>query len=338
VNHSLNCAARFRYVLATGYHFRVGKRVYQLGGGTPAQAGNNNWPVALTSDAVANQSGVPGASVSAALGDLQLQIARMQAVMPAPTLPPPGGYDLTWDFDPNVATNPDLLANGWNVTLTNSPYTVITRSGDVVSYESYLTTNDGVAYDPTPATNTYRSTLRDGRLLVQTARGQDISIWRTTDAAARLYSIGVGGGPRDNNVRQAWISNGAPGAANVLGLAMGDSGSPITYGVATPFTAAAAAGAAAAAKNFFFNVPDLSVSGNGIGKWIQATVYDLWPQSAPANTGNLIQMDFGVGARPQTERVGLRLRTEFAFNNGGNADRHFEIYYLRRQPWRAQWR
>lgn len=337
VKYSLNCAARFRYVLPIGTILHVGTKVFQLGGGVPAQAGNNNWPSALASDNVRNDSAVPGANVSLALDALRLEIARIQTAMPPRLFPPPTGYDLTWDFDPVIATNPDLLANGWNVTLTNSPYTVITRSGDVISYESHLTTNDGIAYNPTPPAGTYRSTLRGGRLLVQTARGEDISIWRTTDAAARYYSVGIGGGPRDANVRQAWISNGAPGAANVGGLAVGDLGTPIVY-TAVPWAAAAAAGVQACSKNFGFNVPDLTVSGNFIGKWMQTVVYDLWEQSSPPHVGSLTQVDFGIGARPQTARFGLRLRTENSWSDSGNADRHYEIYYLRRQPWRAQWR
>lgn len=316
----------------------MGTRVYQLAGGAPGSAGNQNWPARLDSNGIANSSSVPGTTVTAALSDLQLQLTRLQSNMPPHTYPPPGGFDLAWDYDPSVATNPDLLANGWNVTLTNSPYTVITRAGDVVSYESHLTTNDGINYNPTPAAGTYRSTLRDGRLLVQTAKGEDVSIWRTIDMTAKFYSIGIGGGPRDNNVRQAWISNGAPGAANVCVLSVGDLGTPIINAVGSPLPAAAAAAANAPARNFSFNVPDLSVSGNFIGKWMQIMVYDLWSQSSPPHIGSLSQVDHGIGARPPTSRIGLRLRTEHTWSNEGNADRHFEIYYLRRQAWRAQWR
>lgn len=302
-----------------------------------------SWPPVIlpptpTSDNIPNESDVPGATLTAALDDLQVQLIRLRSNMPPHTYPPPGGFDLAWDLDPSIMVNPDLLANGWNITLTNSPYTVITRSGDVISYETHLTTNDGIAYNPTPPAGTYRSTLRDGRLLVQTARGEDVSIWRTIDMNAMFYSIGIGGGPRDNNVRQAWISNGAPGAANVCVLSFGDAGTPIINAVGSPLPAAAGAPVNAPAKNFSFNVPDLTVSGNFIGKWMQIMSYDLWSQSAPPHVGSLSLVDHGIGARPPTQRVALRLRTEYVWNNEGNAERHFEIYYIRRQTWRAQWR
>lgn len=76
-----------------------------------------------------------------------------------------------WDLDPELMTNPDLAANGWSVTALASPFTTLTRQGEVLRNYS------GTA----PAGGKYNSSLVNGQLWFQPSVA--CMIWKATDAA-----------------------------------------------------------------------------------------------------------------------------------------------------------
>lgn len=118
----------------------MGIRRYQLPGGTPANAGNQNW---------------------------QGPSAAGRSVTDAFLLEPPAAPD-SWDLVAANMTDPALEANGWTAKLNGAPYTVLTRVGDV---------QPGNAL---PGPGTYWSTLIAGRLLVKWPSGQSVEIVRAT--------------------------------------------------------------------------------------------------------------------------------------------------------------
>lgn len=78
---------------------------------------------------------------------------------PFPWFGDPNASPNGWDFEPSQIVDPDLAANGWTVRKAGSPYTVLTRVGDVPPYQA------GSA----PAAGTYQSTLCNGSLIIRTA-------------------------------------------------------------------------------------------------------------------------------------------------------------------------
>lgn len=136
------------------------------------------WPPILsnngggTSDTVTNDSGVPGAKVTNALNTL------LADSTPSPYA---SSGDPSWDLEARKLASPDLALAGWTVALQNSPWTVLTRNGDV---------------DATTAgapVGTYNSSLVNGVLVMQgpVSPSAPIQIFRATDGLAHTYVFHV---------------------------------------------------------------------------------------------------------------------------------------------------
>lgn len=102
-----------------------------------------------------------------------------------------------WDFEASKATNPDLAANGWIVQFQNSPYTVLTRAGDV-DYSQ-----------PWAPAGQYNSTLVGGVLVLQLPTfGGAIQIYKATTAGTHTFSTHVWGSDFNNgNSNYTFISD-----------------------------------------------------------------------------------------------------------------------------------
>lgn len=84
-----------------------------------------------------------------------------------------------WNFEARLCTNPDLAANGWSITLLDSPYTTQTRAAG---------TAGNIDLSTSPAANTYRSQLAGGLLWLQFPDSSPaILIYKATTSAAFSY-------------------------------------------------------------------------------------------------------------------------------------------------------
>lgn len=82
----------------------------------------------------------------------------------------------SWNLETRDWTNPDIAANGWTITLLDSPWTVQTRAGNI-----------DITSDP--SANTYRSTLAGGMLHLQFPVNTYVLIYKTTTAPAFTYAL-----------------------------------------------------------------------------------------------------------------------------------------------------
>lgn len=290
------------------------------------------------SSEVDNDSAVTGASVTDALESLQNAIAAFgpAAPVPLPFVTPPGGWDTSFDFDAAVATDPDLAANGWTIALTHSPYTVLTRAGDVrwldhVWAAAASGQTPGVTYNYPPAAGTYYSSLVGGRLLLQLPGGVDVSISRATTAVGgALFTAGVGGGSRDTNARALWLSNGLPGAANVSCGYVSDHFSPGATSVGGAMPGMGAAPLGIRAGHLALGAPVMLAVGDPPGRWLQPNWRPLFDASVGGvNTGALIDSGHSVSGRPATSLCGLRLMSGPATYITELAS-PLEVFYIRR--------
>jgi hypothetical protein len=80
-----------------------------------------------------------------------------------------------WDLEARFWSNPDIAANGWQVFNWNPPGATLTRAGEVD------------AYGAGPPAGTYFSSLRSGKLLIQTG-GQMLVICKATSPGAFTYA------------------------------------------------------------------------------------------------------------------------------------------------------
>lgn len=113
----------------------------------------------------------------------------------------------SWNFEARDASSPDLATNGFTVQLQTSPFTGLTRSGNID-----VTTD--------PAAGNYRSTIIGGTLFIQLPPGTDVTIAKATGAGYthkfRVWNDTFASG----NNHLCWISNG---------LSFGQSGTTAYY-------------------------------------------------------------------------------------------------------------
>lgn len=113
----------------------------------------------------------------------------------SPYVVPPTDAD-EWDFDAGLASDPDLAANGWTVRLQNSPWTSLTREGDIEITSA-------------PAAGFYRSSLISGCLVCQFPTANVVSIYKATSADALTYRARVCGDRIFSNTSNyLWVANG----------------------------------------------------------------------------------------------------------------------------------
>ncbi|HET8939008.1 MAG TPA: hypothetical protein VFN67_36440 [Polyangiales bacterium] len=289
----------------------------------------------------ASNSAVDSSQSSALSTVSALITALSQRIEPAP-LPfwrPPGGWDTNFDFDAQVATSPDLSANGWTISLTHSPYTVLTRAGDVRSMDHlWSAAASGQAAGTTPnyppAAGTYYSTLFGGRLLLQIPGNTDVSIHRATTPVASLYTAGIGGGSARDNGRLLYLSNGAPGAAGVTCAYTGDGG------LGTGVTASGGTmgnnigGYGVHAMHFALEAPAWLAIASPVGRYLRPNQRPLFSNgSGLFVTGSLMDTQHGQNLAALS-RVGVRLISgPTTYNTELSAP--IELFYIRRQPHRS---
>jgi hypothetical protein len=274
----------------------------------------------------------------------EIQLAALTARLAQVPLPlsfvkPAAGWDASFDLDPLVMTNPDIAANGWTISLTHTPYTALTRAGDV-RWQDHLWgaapsgQTPGVTPNYPPAVGTYYSTLFGGRLLLQLPGDQDVSIWRATSNPPSIYSVGIGGGTYWNTLRHLFLANGAPGAAGVVcGWVAENSQGQTSVG-------AAMGGAWASAGMHAMHLAleaYASQVGHAVGRYVRAGVRPLFANGTPQHTsGALVDTQHGNGIYANTSRVGLRLMSGPAANSYLSAlSGPIELFYIRRQPHRG---
>jgi hypothetical protein len=296
---------------------------------------------------IAAQEALTG-SMQATIESLEAQIAALSgggsgsaggAPVPLPFVEPEAGWDTTFDFDASTAAGPDLSDNGWTVALTHSPYTELTRAGDVRwldhTWAAGSSPTPGVTYNYPPAANTYYSTLVGGRLLLQIPGGTDVSIYRDTTAEdGALFTAGVGGGSRDTNARSLWLSNGAPGSANVSCGYVSDHflAGATSVGGAMPGMGGAPVGIRAG--HLALAAPVMLATADPPGRWLQPNWRSLFDASMGGmTTGTLIDSGHGISGRPVTSRCGLRLMSGPA-TYITEAPSPIELFYIRRVPHR----
>lgn len=263
------------------------------------------------------------------------------AWVPIQFIEPPGGWDTSWDFDPQIATNPDLSANGWTVALTHTPWTVLTRAGDVRWYDHLWSAaasgqTPGVTYNYPPAAGTYYSSLVGGRLLIQLSGGADVSIYRSTTAVAALYTVGLGGGTATSTTgRRLYLANGNPGDTGVRCGYVSDATSGVTTtggGMGTPPTPAGGSNAIALA----LEAPAWLAVGRATGSYLRpGSRFLLGSSIALVNTGSLIDTQHGEGSITATSRCGVQLSMGPSSGYHTQIDTPIEIYFIRRRPARA---
>lgn len=117
----------------------------------------------------------------------------------------------SWNLEARDWTNPDLAANGWTITLLDTPWTVQTRSGNV-------------DLNSDPAANTYRSTLAGGVLHLQFPVLTYVIIYKATAATAFTYAL------------KASKTIDIASNANTVSLALADNAQRKASGAKTYFT------------------------------------------------------------------------------------------------------
>lgn len=272
--------------------------------------------------------------VDQAIASVAAQLLRVP--LPLSFVRPAQGWDTSFDLDAMTMTNPDLAANGWTISLTHTPFTVLTRAGDVRAMDHLWSASAGAAAPGTtpnypPAAGTYYSTLVGGRLLIQLPGQTDVSIHRTTTQGAWLYTAGIGGGSARDNARSLYIANGAPGAAGVRSafsneFAAGVTASGVAMGVNV-------LGYGAQAVHLALETPAM-LQGGLTGQWIRANFRPLFPGGSGVwITGALIDCQHGAPLAA-TSRVGVRLYSgPVSYNTELSAP--VELFYIRRQAHRA---
>lgn len=127
----------------------MGTKRIQLAGTIETTSGNNSWPT----DPPAGYQGGPFIGASG---------------------------DPSWDLEARALTSPDLAAAGWIVQLQNTPWTVLTRNGDV----------DAVSHVAPPGK--YNSTLVGGVLVMQgPSAGGMMQVCRQSDGLPHTYEFHV---------------------------------------------------------------------------------------------------------------------------------------------------
>lgn len=278
----------------------------------------------------------PATRTEQQLAALSAQLSQIP--IPLHFVKPAAGWDTSFDLDPLVMTDPDIAANGWSISLTHSPYTVLTRAGDV-RWQDHIWgaapsgQTPGVTPNYPPAAGTYYSTLLAGRLLLQLPGQTDVSIWRATSNPPAIYSVGLGGGSAGDNMRHLYMSNGAPGSAGVTcawvndgavgvtGSGAGMPGGDTTYG--------------ALAMHFAIEAWASQV-GHATGRYMRANHRPLFSAGSPAyiSAGSVLDTGHGNGVLSNTSRCGVRLRsgpTTYRSELHGP----IELFYIRRRPHRA---
>jgi len=101
-----------------------------------------------------------------------------------------------WDLNASVMTDPDLANNGWTVALRDSPWTVLTRAGDI---DRAL--GNAVA-------GTYRSTLLGGVLILQLPSAGQVQIYKATSGAFTYKSSMYCGEFASANAAYVFVSSG----------------------------------------------------------------------------------------------------------------------------------
>jgi hypothetical protein len=259
--------------------------------------------------------------------------------LPIQFVEPAGGWDTSWDLDPRIMSDPDLAANGWTVALTASPYTVLTRAGDVRWMDHLWAAaasgqTPGVTYNYPPAAGTYYSTLYGGRLLIQLPGATDVSIYRSTTAVAALYKAGIGGGTRDGFGRQLYLSNGDPGATGVRCGFIHDSAHGVTTTGGSLGSIPIASGGSAAI-DLSLEAPAWLAVGRATGSYLRPNARYLVSGSSPIQTtGALIDTQHGEGSITATSRCAVRLSMEPSTYETELVT-PIEIFYIRRRPARA---
>lgn len=97
--------------------------------------------------------------------------AYLKAFVDAPSSPD------AFDFDASLATDPDLANNGFLVHLQNTPWTTLTRAGNVDFFGS------------APTGNTYHSTLSNGLLFLRFPTSTGVAITKQFDTATSGWTI-----------------------------------------------------------------------------------------------------------------------------------------------------
>lgn len=273
--------------------------------------------------------------VDNAIAAVAAQLLRVP--LPLSFVRPPQGWDTSFDLDAMTMTNPDLAANGWTISLTHSPFTVLTRAGDVRSMDHLWAASAGAAAAGTtpnypPAAGTYYSTLFGGRLLIQVPGQTDVSIHRTTPMGAYLFSAGIGGGSARDNARYLYIANGAPGQAGVVSVFVSDQGGPgLTASGAAMGVANVPYGAHAV--HLAIEQPAL-LQGGSTGKWVRGNHRQLFGGgSGGFITGALMDSQHG-SPLAATSRVGVRLYSG-PVTYVTEPVQPIELFYIRRQAHRA---
>ncbi|HEX6290288.1 MAG TPA: hypothetical protein VFZ66_13935 [Herpetosiphonaceae bacterium] len=287
----------------------------------------------LKDDATAPDPATRNEIQLAALGERLGQIP-----LPVQLVKPANGWDTSFDLDPLVMTNPDLAANGWTISLTHSPYTVLTRAGDVRWLDHLWGAapsgqTAGVTYNYPPAAGTYYSTLFGGRLLLQLPGETDISIWRATSNAPSIYSAGIGGGSTHNNMRWMYMANGAPGAAGVTCAWINDGAAGVTAVAAGMGVQDAGYGAQAV---HYAMEAWASQVGHATGRYMRANCRPLFGHGAGGYLAVAAVLDtqHGNGIYANTSRCAVRLRSgPITFHS--NVVAPVELFYIRRRPHRA---
>jgi hypothetical protein len=132
----------------------VGTKRIQLSGIIETTAGNQCWPAEADAPPPEN--------------------AFLTAFVSAPPSPDP------FDFDASKATDPDLANNGFLVHTQNSPWTTLTRAGDV----------DFFGLNPPPPTgNTYQSTLANGLLFLRFPVNVGVAITKQASTLVNGYTL-----------------------------------------------------------------------------------------------------------------------------------------------------
>jgi hypothetical protein len=149
-----------------------------LGAGAPVSSvfGRTGAVVAALNDyaasLISNDSLVAGATVKDALNALRAGTTFPATFVTAPASPNPA------DFDASLATSPDLATNGFLVHLQNSPWTTLTRVGDVDMFSNTA-----------PTGNTYQSTLMGGLLVCRFPIGVSVAITKQVDTSAAGVTV-----------------------------------------------------------------------------------------------------------------------------------------------------
>lgn len=275
----------------------------------------------------------------------EIQLAALNSAIsripvPLPFIRPAAGWDTSFDFDAQVATNPDLASNGWTISLTHTPFTVLTRAGDVRWLDHLWGAapsghTPGVTPNYPPAAGTYYSSLVGGRLLLQIPGETDISIWRATSNPPAIYSAGIGGGTTGYNMRHFYMANGAPGTAGVTCAWIHDTAAGVTSVAAAMGVSDVVYGAHAV---HFAIEAWASQAGHATGRYMRCNTRPLFSSGAGGylSVGAVLDTQHGNGIYANTSRCGVRLRS----GPNGNTYRSelcapVELFYIRRQPHRA---